>query len=491
MKNHSFAKGAFLLALATALGKIFSAIFKIPLDRFFLHADGMAVFNSAYNIYMFFFAAATGGIPLAVSRLIASCETERDRTRILSATLVFLEAALSFFALLLFVFARPISLFIGMPSAAPSLRVMAPALVFCGITASFKGYFQGKMSMLPPALSQIFDSFGRLLLGFLLALAFCTRGQSAVSACAIAGVPFGAFLSALILVIAYRRSAVRFSFSFSFDILKSVFFLALPLTLTTSLHAVFNLIDTSCAVPLLSAFGFSAPASAFGSLGRAAMLYVLPVSIATSVAASALPSVTQLQKSHNAPMLKNVTSLALRLSLAVSVPCAAGFAALPSGIFSLLFDNTAHSSVLFFIAPSAVFLSFGCTLSGILQGLGKTRFTVYAALAAIFSKLCLNLVLIPFYGIDAAAVSSSVSYLVFSALSVVFALRHTSLRFSPVSLFLQPIFCALVTFAAAKLFSSFASVPVAICLTALCYAVLVPVSHFITPSELKLFFSRS
>ena len=71
MKKQSFLYGAAVLAAASILCKIMSAALKIPLDRLFLHEEGIGVYQSACNIYNVFLAVCVTGIPIALSSLVA------------------------------------------------------------------------------------------------------------------------------------------------------------------------------------------------------------------------------------------------------------------------------------------------------------------------------------------------------------------------------------------------------------------------------------
>lgn len=489
MKKQSFITSAALLALATGLGKIFSAVFKIPLDRFFLHADGMAIFNSAYNVYMFFFSAATAGIPLAISRLVAAADSNDEEQSVVSTALTAISAFMLLSAVTIFIFADAIAALTGMPDAAPSFRVIAPALLFCGISASLRGYFQGKMTMLPSALSQVSDSFGRLVLGFLLAFIFSSAAVAKASAGAISGVPLGALLSASILLFAFFKANHSFNLAFSGQMLKRILLLAIPITLTTSLHPIFNLADTMSVVPLLTYFSEPDAQACFGCLSRAATLYALPVSIATAVGASVLPAVTESAKKADAAMLNRDSSMAVRLALVISVPCAAGFMAIPKEILNLLYDSSANYTTLAFIAPSAIFLSVGGVLSGILQGMGKTRLTVIAALCAVFAKLSLNPVFIYFMGVSGAAAATSTSYFIFSVLMFFFIRSKTPVAL-PLSLVaIKPAICGFLCFATA--FAAKRVLPTVLVIAAAA-AVFVPavfLTKFITFHEIYQIFS--
>lgn len=488
MKKQSFITGAFLLAAATGLGKIFSAIFKIPLDSLFLHAEGMAIFNGSYNIYMFFFAVATAGLPLAISQLVASSD-EEEGERIVSTSLIFTTASLFAFSLAIFIFATPIATATGMPECALSLRVMAPAITLCGITASLRGYFQGKMNMTPSALGQVTDSLGRLIAGFTGAYLLMGKPLEVISAGAISGTTVGALISASVLIISLKKSHLKIRPAFSSVYLKRLLVVAIPITITASLHPIFNLADTLTVVPLLKMAGAKEAQSAFGCLSRSAMLYALPVSIATAVAASALPAVAEHAKRGDTASLNRDASLAVRFALAISVPCTAGFMAIHSGIFGFLFQSTENSSTLVCIALSAVFLSLGEVLSCILQGYGKIKCTVISAVIATGFKLALNLVLVRLGHINGAAVATSVAYLLFLALLLVFLKVHTPVRLSFTAHLLKPLLCGVLCFMAAYVSSLYFSTLAVIIIAALVYVPAIFITGMVKYDEINQIFS--
>ena len=489
MKTQSFAKGAVLLGLAAGLGKIFSAIFKIPLDRFFLHEEGMAIFNSAYNVYMFFFAAATAGIPLAISALVAGAQSEDEEKTVLSTALISVCSLLLLFGVALFIFAPFVAEATGIPQATEAFRVISPALFFCGISAAFKGFFQGRLNMQPSALGQVSDSFGRLLLGFICAYIFINAPVHQAAARALWGVPFGAILCSFIFVMFFIKGKCRFHFSFSRDILKKIVILSLPITLTASMHQIFNLIDTVSVVRSLTYFSYSSPLQAFGCFSRAVILYALPVAIAAAVSQSVLPAVTKSFKENNLNQLNYDVSLAVRLATAVALPCSMGFLAVPREILMLLFDTDTYYTTLSLIALSPLFLSVGATLASVLQGTGKGKWTVLSAVCAILCKITLNPLLIKFMGVNGAPLATTLSYFVFSALLWVFVSLIVSIRLPLASYLAKMSVCGMACFFAAHIISGYVHVVFTIIITAIIYLPLLFISHFVTSKEIKQIFS--
>ena len=68
--KRKFFSGVAILTLATIVVKVIGLLYKIPMMKI-LGEEGMGYFNSAYEIYTFFYILATAGLPVAVSILIS------------------------------------------------------------------------------------------------------------------------------------------------------------------------------------------------------------------------------------------------------------------------------------------------------------------------------------------------------------------------------------------------------------------------------------
>ena len=70
MSKRTFFQGAVVLAAAGIVIKILGAIFRIPLANM-IGSQGMAYYQAAYPVYVFFMMLATAGIPVAISRMVS------------------------------------------------------------------------------------------------------------------------------------------------------------------------------------------------------------------------------------------------------------------------------------------------------------------------------------------------------------------------------------------------------------------------------------
>lgn len=80
------------------------------------------------------------------------------------------------------------------------------------------------------------------------------------------------------------------------------------------------------------------------------------------------------------------------------------------------------------LVPGIWSLSIGKVLAAYVAGMGRPELATYSILSSLAVTIILDLLLIPLFGINGAAITSSVSYTVYTAVLVFFYLRHTKAR---------------------------------------------------------------
>ncbi len=101
----------------------------------------------------------------------------------------------------------------------------------------------------------------------------------------------------------------------------------------------------------------------------------------------------------------------------------------PKEFLALLFgqDYTSAANTLMFLAIGVSFLSFGGISSRILGMLGKSK-TVLADVVIVASiNIILNIILIPKYGMDGAAISTAISFILLSIIVMVQVYKETKI----------------------------------------------------------------
>ena len=76
-KKQTFVLGALILMVSNLVVKAAGALFKIPLSNVIGDA-AMGYFGTAYSIYSVCFLISTAGLPVAISRMIASARARNN-----------------------------------------------------------------------------------------------------------------------------------------------------------------------------------------------------------------------------------------------------------------------------------------------------------------------------------------------------------------------------------------------------------------------------
>lgn len=488
MKKQGFIKGAAIMAVASVICKILSAVFKIPLDRFFLHEDGIAIFQSASSVYNVFLAICVTGIPIALSSLVARADDEETAT-LCKSTLYTVTAFCSVFALLLFVFSKEIATLLSGGGHAPAefaLRISALALPFLGMISAGRGFFQGKSNMLPSALSQISESFIKAVLGTVICALLIKKGIESGAAGAMAGVCLGAVSAAIILFIYYSKHIPRggkFSKKAAIKVIK----LSLPVTLGAFGYTAVVLVDSLSVTSLLALRGADAVErlKLFGYLSRANTVYNLPATIITAVTLSAVPSVAA--AINNKSGLRENVQKSVKMIMIVAFPCAFGLMFFAKPILSILYASANYYELLALTGLLVIIMPYVQATTAMLQAALTVWKPIIATFISIAVKVILNFVLIPRIGVIGAPVATAVSFLIVLGINT-FLFRKELLQKSFVFTIIKIMLSALAACACAWGLYLFKESPLmliaSIGVAAVVYFILIYVSRSVSKEEL-------
>lgn len=450
MKKQSFLYGATVLAAASILCKIMSAALKIPLDRLFLHEDGIGVYQSAYSIYNVILAFCVTGIPIALSKLIAESEGE-ETASLTKSTFAFVTVITTVLGIVLFVFAEPLARFLsggGEPVAAPGLRVLAIAFPFMGVISSRRGYFQGKSIMTPSGISQLAESLVKVILGIGVCALTYKMGTSYAVAGALSGVSAGAIAAALVLEISFRREGAKKG-RVSFEKAVRVFGFSIPMTLGAFAFTAVMLLDTLSVPQILSDIGIpeAERLKLFGYLTRANTIYNLPATVISAVAASAVPALVY--TAGDREKLGETSAKVIKLVFLVALPCAFGMILFPKELLLLIYSSTAHWELLVLVGIMVLIMPYIQTTTAMLQTLGRTWIPIWISAGAIALKFVLNILFVNIIGVEGAVLSTVAAFFAAAVLNTVLLLRVTPIT-GGLRNVIKPAICAAVACGLAK-----------------------------------------
>jgi stage V sporulation protein B len=481
MKKQTFVQGAMILVIANAISKILGAVFKIPLT-YILQEEGMAIFNTAFQVYIMVLSFIISGMPLAISKMVAESTATRrysDVGKIVRVTMVLLGAIGLAGSIVMFAGARYFAAAMKDMKAVYSIQAIAPALFFVALGVVYKSYYQGTQNMIPTALSQVIEAIIKLAAGYGFAVYLAAFAVEITSAGAIMGVTIGEIIATLVLMMLYRREKRKQEQAEipTGKILKNVFAIAVPMIFASLISNMFSVIDITMIRARLQDIVFT-PETAelffarYGSFthvfdevrqtlritedgarwlygaysGYALTIFHLPGGIIGALGVSILPVIAGALAVGNHQRVERSTQLALRITVLVALPCAVGMLFLAKPMLSVLFHNTASTALLAMIAPCVLMTCVVSISTAILQAAGKIMLPFWYMVVGSLVKLVLNFFLLarPECNILGAPISSDISYILVMALNLGALKKVIGLKYDIVSILIKPAAAAVM-----------------------------------------------
>ena len=465
-KRRGLFHGAAVLAAAGIVVKVLGACYKIPLGVI-LGPVGMTNFSIAYNIYSLLFVIATAGVPIAVSKMVAESAARGERKSaqkifFISKRFFLVFGALGFVTM--FLAAEGLSGAMGSSDSAAAIRAISPSVLFVALVAVSRGYFQGHSDMYPTAVSEVIEALGKVVFGLLAAIFLKRLGYSSgmVSAGAVLGVSVGSLFSVIYFKIRTRDiKCIGISSVELREVMKKLLALSVPITIGAAVVSLTAVIDSALVLNILQRGGEDEYHAKwlFGAYTYASTLFSLPSFFISTIASVLVPSLSRAAKHRRVKEASLLSNSALRLSVLISSVIAFGMAALSDGIVSILFSYGADSGCL---ALSARLLRIMCigiiplsvvtVTNAILQALGHANLPVVAIASGGAAKLILNYLLIksPGIGINGAAISTVVCYVLTALINTINIKKYSYIGVETAKVFLKPLVVGIAFFLTAS-----------------------------------------
>jgi O-antigen/teichoic acid export membrane protein len=429
--TNSLWEGAALLGGAALLSKLIGTLQKIPLQNF-AGDEVFGLYSAVYALAVMWMTLAAAGIPIAVSVLVAERAAHGDNQgvqRLLkwSVTLLAVSGLVMFGVL--YAGADLLAAWMGAEGAAPAIRMSSAALLFAPATAVLRGYRQGKMQMIRPALSQLTEQTARVAF-MLIALAWAINGAwspSAATAALHGGLAAGAAAGLIAMLWPHngRRQTLfihgnkpKKVFSGNpirtvhlpesrLKLLKTIISVAIPIAIASVVAPLLGLIDAFSIPRLLQHEAVPAAQSMveFGIYNRGVALLQLVIMAAAGAAAAIVPALTSARARGDEAEFTGRALFAVRLAWWVGSAAAIGLALLAGPVNISLFADSRGTAAMAIIAFAAAGGTLQAVSAALLQGLGDMKSPAVNLAAAVLLKLTLNVVLVPAYGVQGAAVA--------------------------------------------------------------------------------------
>lgn len=403
-KESNFLLQGSILAAAGIIVRLIGLLYRVPMTNI-IGDEGMGYYSTAFNVYNIMLILSSYSLPLAVSKMISARLAKgeyRNAAKVLKISLIYATIAggAAFFITWNFAEFFATSVF-KTPFCIYALKTLAPTIWIMAYLGVFRGYFQGHHTMVPTALSQIFEQIVNAIISVVAAGTLFKIGLDSNKVYGTTGYPeaFGAaggtmgtgagaltaLIFVLLLFVAGRKSDKRYikrdknSPVESYGTLFGIFFMTvIPVILSSGVYNVNSVLDNGIMAHGMSATGKGEEFLAlWGIYNNKYMLLVhVPLAMANALSSSLIPALSGAHARHDIKEVRKRTSLVIRFSMLIAIPSAVGLSVLAAPITNMLFrgaDNTQAVRMLLLGSTAVIFLSLSTVTNAILQGISRMR----------------------------------------------------------------------------------------------------------------------
>lgn len=470
--NNFLVQGA-ILAIAGILVRLIGLAYRVPLLRI-IGSKGMGYYSTAYNLYAIILLLSSYSLPLAVSKMVSSriAKNEyRNANKILRAALIYativggLGFVIVFFGANFFA-----SNLYQMPLAKYALQSLAPTIWIMAYLGVLRGYFQGHSTMVPTALSQIFEQIINAAVSVGAAYYLCemalkqAKGENVKAAYGAAGGTIGTgagTVIALLVMLAFffvtanvrRKNIVndktlrKESFS---TITRVLILTVIPVIASTAIYNINSVLDGMVFGQSMKALGLEEETSRLYGIytGGYLVLVNVPVAIANAMSSSLIPTISRSFSKGEKGDVNSKISMVIRFATIVSFPCAIGLAVISMPVMGILFNSMEDAMLAAYLmilgSGVVVLYSVSTVTNAVLQGTSLINKPVKNALISLIIHFIILYILLFTF-------KSNVIGLVFG--NMVFALsmcvlnarsirRNLSYKQEFIKTYLMPFICA-------------------------------------------------
>ncbi len=420
------AKGSIVILLGAFLFRIGGWIYRVLMANL-LGPAGYGILGLTLPSQGFLIIIAGAGLPPAIAKFVAEYKAKKDYAMVrevisVSTKLMIIMGIV--FGVIMYFIAEPLA--IGLfhkPEAVLPFKLIALITPFSVVVGALRGTFQGLYQMTNILITRAVE----LLFMIMVAVSLVLLG--AYVAGAVIGTAVGFMAAMVAAIILFRkhvwneistphnlleRAEKTFTFREDLGLVKMLLLFSIPVVITGL--AELALYDMGTFV-----IGVYMPSEAIGYYNAASPIARLPLIISMAVATSVLPATSEAMGLKDRHLLHTYILQSYRyVSLSV-LPLCVGTVIFATPILQLVYFGSAYlpaSAALQILAAGMLFFTLYTISSSISQGLGKPMLPMFVLIFGTTIDLGLSILLVPYFGINGAAIATTIaSFVIMSTLA--------------------------------------------------------------------------
>lgn len=467
MKN-KLILGTLFLTAAGLITRIIGFFYRIFLSNA-LGARLLGIYQLIFPVYGICFTIFASGIQTSISKQIAEKEASKDTrgTSSFLSTGILLSVISALFLSVLIFFGAPLiaEFFLKEPECTKSLRLLALAFPFCGITSCIHGYCYGLKKSFLPATSQLTEQTIRVIFLFTISISIPVTCELAIIALVIGELSSCLYCAAgtLLLRRKMRKAASQCTAPSRAYALapnktsrgqaaKKLLSMSIPLTTNRLFINILHSFEAFLVPLTLRRFGLSRDEalSIFGILSGMTMSFLMfPGTLTNSLSVLLLPVISEASAKNDQNALARAVAVSVKYSVLLGVFSGFAFFFFGEELGIVVFAEKRAGTYLACLSFLCPFLYVSTTFSSILNGLEKVNFTFLSSVLGLSMRVILFAVLIPRFSVYGYFVSLLVSQLFITLFDLTITRRAVRFPFDAVNTLLKP---AVILLAAASFF---------------------------------------
>ncbi len=406
-RSNRFIVQGSILAISSILVRVIGLLYRIPMINI-IGDEGNGIYGYAFNIYNLALILSSYSLPLAVSKLIAARNIKREYRnsyRILIAALLFaIIVGFTFTCLLYFGSDFIANVIYKTPEVAYPLKVLAPTIFVFSLMGVFRGFFQGKNTMIPTAISQVLEQIVNAIVSILAAYLFMKAHDAAsdVAAYGAAGGTLGTLIGAFTGLVFLTLIFAMYYPSFKRRVYKdktgrvesysSIYFILfmtiVPVILSQSVYQLNNSLDDILFKQIMTSKGLTSQQSNIlsGYYSKYILLSNVPISISAALGTAVIPGIVSSIATGNHREVRRSIHTAIKFNMLIAIPSAIGLCILGAPIFTMIFRNCneIQKNMMVFGSIGILFFALSTMTNSILQAINLMRLPViHSAIALV------------------------------------------------------------------------------------------------------------
>ena len=406
MKKDTFKMSIFILLIGGLITKILSFIIRVLFTRT-ITDEGMNLYTIVSPTFSLLIALASFSLPISISKIISKQTTARPK---IMFTSLFFGLTFSFVLLLLVLLLAPFisSTLLKEETLTPLIYAMAFTLPFISITSVLKGYFLGKMKVIPNTVSNIFEQLARII--FLIFLLPKLVSKSIILG-VVSYILFNIITEIISIFVFYlylpkKIMLTKNDFLPSKSIINEILATSIPSVSGRIIGNIAFFLEPILLTNILLFVGYPSSyiLAEYASYNAYAIgLLTLPSFFIAAICQILIPEISKYYNLKNYTLVKKRMNQALKYSFTIGLFFSIFLFFTRDFFLEILYKTTRGSDYIFILAPFFVLFYLEAPLTSTLQAINKAKtamkITFLGAIIKLLTMSILSFLRIGIYGL--------------------------------------------------------------------------------------------